>query len=136
MKISIKGTKAGITFGKAQGFFIRKRRPPMMWFWSFLFPEVDWDTVAFTWGDTIYSMNPLDARLTAHEKMHVRQQKYSRVFGFFCILLYKFSRSYRKRCELEAHRAELQFRSKEEVAKSLSGSLYGVMTYEEALSAL
>lgn len=125
---SFRTGESGVKLGKPRGFFIRRRQP---WIWKFLFPNVPFKNMAFTWGDTVYTDRELPKEVIAHEKMHVRQQRYSKVFGFFCILLYKFNRSYRRKCEIEAHIAQVKAGgSLEGAVRSLSSPLYGPMVTE------
>ncbi len=121
-----------IKFGQPRAFFIRRRQP---WVWKLFFPGVEFKNMAFTWGDTVYySGESLSKDVVAHEKAHVQQQKFSKFYGFFCILLYKWNKSYRRKCEIGAFTAQYRVNGDlDSCASKLSSLLYGsLMTFEEA----
>lgn len=117
---------------------VRRYQP---WIWKLLFPTVPFKGQAFSWGNTIYTEKLLSPDLMEHEKVHLYQQRYSKFFGFFCILRYKWSTSYRRKCEIEAYAAQARFLKEkgepwQHLAEHLGSPMYGVMTPNEARAVL
>lgn len=111
---------------------------PSWWFLvKLLHPKAEWGKVLFTWGDTIYAWRKMTDPEIAHEAAHTVQQKRNKLIGLFAILRYTFSKSYMKKCELEAFRAQYHAgESLEKTARLMSSPIYKLWSYEEALCAL
>jgi hypothetical protein len=104
-----------------------------------MFPGQPFQDLAFTWGSYIYTpLGKLPDDVIIHEGVHARQQFNSQFIGFFCILLYKWCRPYRRRCEVQAFRAQAKYLKQhglpyKHLALTLGSPLYDVMTLEEAV---
>lgn len=124
-----------------------KYAPPWCWpLIEMLNPAVRWGKVMFAFGDTIYSPRKVRKEELVHERVHLRQQKYSKFYGLFVYLRYNISPKFRLQCELEAYRAELRYvRESADFtagqydllskahARSLSSAVYGkIISYKEA----
>ncbi len=101
----------------------------------------------FTFGDKIYAEGDPGPSTRAHEEVHCRQMRYSKLIGVVHFVRFHFSKSFRFRMELEAFRAQYQFlvdlapgsknRTAHILARELSGPLYGrLCTLEEARRAI
>lgn len=111
------------------------------WPWKLLYPNVPFKGVAFSWGDTIYTPNKIPEDILIHESVHIAQQRRSKFFGFFCLVLYRFSKWYRRRCEVPAFLKQKQWLVQkglpwQHLPAHLGGGLYQVMTVEEAWDVL
>ena len=82
--------------------------------------------LAFTYGDCIYTSHNLPNNILIHEAVHAAQQRYSKLYGTYCLIRYGLSRKYRFECELEAHKAEIQAGEDiAKVARRMSNPVYG-----------
>ena len=108
---------------------------------------VDFDSVVFTYGDTIHSKSPLSADLLAHELVHVRQQTLIGRDEWW--MKYFADPQFRLEQETEAYRAQYKWfmgnlTNREGVARMLvwlasllSGEMYGkLITRSEAIKLL
>lgn len=82
-------------------------------FWFFLvkrkFPTIPMDKVGVTWGDCIYTNDPMafaHPQKMAHEWVHAAQQKHSKLFGLIWWWAYCRTERFRFEEELEGYRAE------------------------------
>ena len=130
-----------------------KHKPPFFdfvirWFFSgYRFEKV----MAVTFGDTIYShLNPIPDHILLHEKVHLRQMKYSKFWGAIHFIRFVLSDEFKYKVELEAYKEVYQYIRKvapnqaleaaQKYADILSGQgdeayVYGsLVSYEEALT--
>lgn len=104
---------------------------------------IDWNNIIITYGDTIYSREPISIIKNAHEMVHVKQQEEMGRDRWW--ELYFDNPRFRLLQETEAYQAEAKFiktltKDREKLYKALKGirlditsSIYGNMcTYEEA----
>lgn len=121
-----------------------KNKRPLFWFMvKMFFPSVEWNKVAFTFGDTIYSSQPLSKAILGHELVHIEQHRNSKLFAMYIFIRYFFSKKFRLELEIPAYQAEWKIIKKTEkdtdkkrvrLALSISSKLYGNMiSYDEAL---
>ena len=107
---------------------------------------VKWGTVSVTYGDTVYSQDPISEDLKAHEAVHIRQQGNDPA-GWW--QRYLEDPDFRRTQEIEAYREQFRFikknykdrnqvaKAKYSIAASLAGKTYGsLMTSEQALKEL
>lgn len=116
------------------GYNITTEKPPI---WALLkqsFPKLHWKDIAITYGDTIYSPNPVMDDVLMHELVHVRQQSEDKdafVARFIA------DPEFRYKMELEAYREQYAYWARriknkyelnrviERFAYDLSGPMYG-----------
>lgn len=123
----------------------------MPW-WFFLvkrkFPTIPMDKVGVTWGDCIYTNDPIafaHPQKMAHERVHTEQQHHSKILGLIWWWAYCRREQFRFEEELEAYREEWQwvlanakdphqhFRYLDGMAKMLSSEHYGhLVGFEQA----
>lgn len=113
------------------------------WLVKLCFPKAEWGKVAFSFGDTIYYHKQDIAKdLLAHERVHLNQHHYSKLFACYVFVRYVFSKKYRLSMEIPAYQAqwnvlkngEYSLLHRSEMAKNLSHPMYGsIISYEEAL---
>ena len=121
---------------------VRNETPAIWPLVKWAFPTADLTKHPMTWGDTVYADLALSRDTLEHERIHAEQQHYSKVIGFFSILLYIFSMKYRKKCEVEAYMHQHYLLGRDplatyKIAKWMSDPIYGPMlTYEEAVKLL
>jgi hypothetical protein len=122
-------------------------KKPWFWFLVKLFqPDVDFDNVAMSFGDTIYCSRTISAHQLVHEQVHVKHMRESKVIGILYFIAYAFSRKFRRECEIEAYQAQFDYirnshsdkelieKARIQLAKHISSDVYpGMITYEEAL---
>lgn len=109
----------------------------------------DWSRNVATLGDTIYfSIPELPSHLMEHEETHLKQQRFSKLYGIWWWLKYICSKKFRFDQELEAYRAQYKFFVKyyhptgrqeflNKIARDLSSQLYGnICTFDEAIKAI
>lgn len=125
---------------------ISHKKPPHFWIMKLVFKS-DWERIAFAFGDTIYSKYPLPDHFIHHERIHLHQQKYSKVYAWWWLFRYITSKKYRYAMELEAFTRHWgffkdryphdKFMFLNRIAENLSGELYGNMvTKQEAIEAI
>ena len=123
---------------------ILHRSPRLYWLIRLFFPDYRFEVVhGFAFGDTIYSRhNPVPQDVLVHEKVHLKQMKYSKLYGVWHFARFVLSKGFRYRIELEAFRAQYKFcknkglvLSPHRMAKNLSEQkIYGrYVSYDEAL---
>src|SRR3990167_1878349 len=85
--------------------------PKLYWLVRLFFPDYNFNEItAFSFGDTIYTHeNPLADFHFVHEKVHLKQMKYSKVYAVWHFLKFWFSQSFLYRVELEAYREQARF---------------------------
>ena len=77
--------------------------------WIIFFPEADFEKgTIFAWGKKIYAKQPLTIPLTAHEAVHIEQQKNSYLWGMVWLIRYALSKTFRLAQEIPAHQAEFR----------------------------
>lgn len=123
-------------------------RPPKYWrLLKLLFPDYNPGIHAVSFGDTVYV--PFDLPepelLMVHERVHLKQQRYSKIYGLYFLFKYRFNTDFRIKSELEAFTAQykyfvsttpakhLWYAYRDQIAKELSGSLYGFAISKEAV---
>ena len=74
-----------------------------------LFPAADMDRVIITYGPNIYSRQSIPAAIVAHEMIHCKQQKNSRIYGIYWWIKYALSPGFRMSQEVAAYRAQYQW---------------------------
>jgi len=124
---------------------ISHNKPPhyLILKWVFGF---DWNQNVATLGDTIYfSIPKLPDHLMEHEKIHLKQQRYSKLYAVWWWVKYIFSKEFRFSQELEAYRAQYKYFCENyhptgrkeflnKIAGDLSSPLYGnIIGYFEAI---
>lgn len=125
-----------------------KMRRPLLWpFIKLLAPKAEWGKVVMTWGNWLYVAHAGQLRrdILEHEAVHARQQKYSKIYGFFWCLRYLLDEKFRLRAEVEACRAQYKFlangygaNSRERfaildgIAGNLASGLYGPLSRSNA----
>ena len=124
---------------------ISHKKPPhyLLLKWVFGF---DWGRNVATFGDTIYfRVGSIPEHLMRHEKTHLKQQKFSKVYAVWWWAKYLVSKKFRYKQELEAYQAQWNFcvlnyyiKERQEILKKiagdLSGRLYGnLTTYDKAV---
>ena len=90
-----------------------------------------------TFGDTIYSPDPMLDDIIEHEKIHIKQQKGSKIYAFFFAIWFIASPKFRLKVELEAFRHQCKIRPErlDWAARTLSGPGYGnIVDYFEAVA--
>lgn len=110
---------------------------------------VEFDDIAITYGDTVYSSTPLASDVAHHESIHIRQQTEYDGGAKAWWDRYLIDPVFRYEQELEAYRAQYQFvcrhgRDRNAIARrliayanALSGSMYAnVATYQQAYNAI
>lgn len=113
-----------------------KYRKPLFWFLVKIFnPNAKWGEVILTFGDTIYTSRVLTAAQEAHEKIHLKQQHYSKLFAIYDSLRSLVDKEYYLKCEIEAYQVQNKIeRNPQLYAAHLSSSIYNnLISYEEAL---
>jgi len=113
------------------------KKPPHYFILKLIF-GFDWERNIATLGDTIYvKIKTLPDHLVEHEKTHLKQQRYSKLYAVWWWIKYIVSKKFRYGQELEAYRNQwkcfiLRGRSSQEkslfmnkIAGDLSGKLYG-----------
>lgn len=90
---------------------ILNRPPKLQWLIKLFFPGYDFDrVVAFAFGDTIYThFDPIADYDLIHEKVHLRQMRYSKLYGIIHFIKFFFSRRFRYKTELEAYQEEYKY---------------------------
>lgn len=79
-------------------------------FWWFITGK-PWGSVAMAFGDTIYcSKDKLTDEIIAHEKVHLRQHKYSKLYATYILIKCTFNNKFYEELEREAYREQLRFR--------------------------
>src|SRR3990167_1742631 len=117
--------------------------PKLYWLLRLFFPDYDFNEIhAFAFGDTIYTKdNPLADYHIVHERVHLEQMKYSKLYAIWHFLKFWFSTKFRYQTELEAYREQYRFMREKgysiagnDLANALSDKLiYGnVASYEQA----
>lgn len=109
------------------------------WLIKLMFPHAEWGKLVLTFGDTIYASTPLNESQLIHEKIHLEQHHYSKMYAVYYIFRYFISPKFRLKSELEAYRAEVAFNPewKEIYAANISSKLYGnLITHKEACELL
>lgn len=114
---------------------IKYKKPLFWWVVSFFHPGAEWGKVIFAFGDTIYTAKILNEAELAHEKVHLKQHKHSKMYAFFFALMCTISKKFFLKAEIEAYQAENKIKPNPfQYARSLSSKVYNDMiTYEEAL---
>ena len=123
---------------------ILHRPPRLYWLLRFFFPEYRFEvTHGFAFGDTIYSRhNPVPQDVLIHERIHLKQMRYSKLYGIWHFARFVFSKEFRYKKELEAFRAQYRFcmskgltLNPQRIAKNLSEQkIYGRrVSYNKAL---
>mgnify|MGYP001590905190 FL=1 len=94
--------------------------------WRLRFSEAIWDNgVILAWGKKVYCKFTLDNSLIAHEKVHLKQQRFSYIYGLWWLVKYSFSARFRLLQEIPAHQAEYRLNPNDVVPQRLASSLYG-----------
>jgi len=132
---------------QTKNYKISYKKPPFQWLFRIVFGKIP-ELYCFTFGNTIYT-NPgrqLNPAQIAHEEVHVKQHKSSKIFAFFFMIRFICSKSFRLKVEAPAYRAEWN-KTKEvirdrnvrgsillDLAHSLSDPAYGnLVSFPEAL---
>lgn len=87
---------------------------PLIWpVLKLFFPEITWYRNPVTIADTIYTSRPLAPWILEHEKVHVRQQKSSKLYAYFYFIpRYIIQKSFRDRMEAEGYEEERLWKQK------------------------
>ena len=120
------------------------KHKPLLWpLIKLFFPKMEWSKATFTWGDTIYTgLQELPDHVIEHEKVHITQQKGSKLWALIFFLPYALSNKVKLQFELPAYRRQLEVLDnapawKRAFAKALSSEAYGnIISYEEAFKLL
>ena len=88
---------------------IINRPPKLQWIVKAFFPGYDFSKVIFAFGDTIYAAKPLASYNLVHEKVHLRQMKYSKLYGIIHFIRFVLSKKFRYQSELEAYQEEYKY---------------------------
>lgn len=90
---------------------IVNRPPRLQWIVRLFFPGYDFSrVVGFAFGDTIYTrFDPLPDYNLVHEKVHLRQMRYSKLWGVIHFIRFALSRKFRYKTEVEAYGEEYRF---------------------------
>lgn len=109
----------------------------MLWWIVKMFnPQAHWGSVIFSFGDTIYTHKyPLSKTELAHEKVHLQQHHYSKLFAIYDAVRSFIDKKYYLQCEIEAYQAENKIeRNPQLYAWCLSSPVYNnLISYEDAL---
>ncbi len=104
------------------------------------FPRIVDDDIIMVWGDTVYKSKHIDFpnHLVAHEQVHIKQQKGSKLYGLIWLIGYIFSNTFRLNKELEAYRIQYRISGDPKVlhkiATDLSSDIYGnLVSFDEAV---
>jgi hypothetical protein len=123
-------------------------QPPRYWqLLKLLFPDYNPGIHAVTFGNTVYVPFELPdpELLMVHERVHLVQQRYSRIWGLIFLFKYRFNTNFRIKSELEAFTVQykyfvtttsvkkLWYEYRDQIATELSGSLYGFAITKEAV---
>ena len=109
------------------------------WFFpifKYFFPGLGSKSI-ITFGDTIYSPDTMLDDVLEHEKIHIKQQKGSKIYAFFFAIVFIVSPKFRLKTELEAFRHQYKICPDrlDWAARTLSGPGYGnIVTYEQAIA--
>ncbi len=87
----------------------KKKKPLIAQILRLKFPLIVDKKVIMVWGNRIYTENILPNDLVIHEKVHVEQQKYSKLWGLLWWIRYTFSAPFRLKQEIAAYRKQYQF---------------------------
>lgn len=90
---------------------ILNRPPKLQWIIRLFFPGYDFDkVVGFAFGGTIYTrFNPLPEYSLVHERVHLKQMRYSKFYAIIHFIRFVLSKNFRYKTELEAYRKEYRF---------------------------
>ena len=131
---------------------IINRPPRFYWLIRFFSPSYDFKKVlAFAFGNLIFThLDPIPDHILLHEKVHLRQMRYSRFWGAIHFIRFVLSDKFKYKTELEAYKAEYEYikriapnyslEAAKRYAEVLSGQgknayIYGrLKSYEEALT--
>lgn len=110
----------------------------MFWWIVKIFnPHAVWGNVVFSFGDTIYynHQSQLTTDILAHEKVHLKQQHYSKIFAIYDTIRCIIDKKYYLRGEIEAYQAQNRVNPNPRAyASHLSSPVYNnIISYEEAL---
>jgi hypothetical protein len=87
------------------------KKPWIWWLLKLVFKEINWNFTVVTIGNTIYSSRPIHPRVLAHELVHVRQQKASKLYAYcYFIPRYIFDKNFRIKVEAEGYAEENKFK--------------------------
>lgn len=124
---------------------VRKGKP-FIWRWiKKEFPGTDPEKIVIAFGDTIYTEHPISQDLLVHEHVHLRRQKYSKIYALWWWRKYLTNVKFRAEEEAVAYRTQYQFVKKNvtdrnalshaasQMANMLSSNLYGsILTKSQA----
>ena len=124
---------------------IQNRNPLLFPIVKFFLPNINPETIIITFATKVYTRGIMTADLMEHEKVHCRQQRYSKFFATIWCVRYLISKKFRYKAETEAYQIQYRYArdnySRNEAyqilmrcAQDLSGPIYNnIISLKEAV---